>query len=273
MKNIIVICTNNLVPPLLFRKVLTNAFTQADMVGDTFVSVVSHYPVFDNFVYNRQSNLVEKQHKQFSDVLLKTPIFDPSMFSSQHANIVVGECEYNCNTIYSQLLLGTNFDRGNVIIMEHDVLYPINYLKIVSSVLNSGLDACYWNSGKFFSENGFYDVFGVMTLSRFAMRWNSFRRVYENKLEKGIAFVEPGLKGIVNDENREDIITDNFAMLNGLDTIDVRHGLNVSGNYLVDSYSDYHEYWGSAEEIKPLIHGTYGDFVEKHPTYGYGTGD
>jgi hypothetical protein len=42
MSNVIVVCTNNLVPAILFRRVLSNVFVQADILKDTSVVVVSH---------------------------------------------------------------------------------------------------------------------------------------------------------------------------------------------------------------------------------------
>lgn len=271
LMNNIVICTNNLVPQALFRKVLMNAFIQADMVGDTHVSVVSHYPVFENYIYLYRE-FVKEEHKSFSDVILKEPFFDPDIFESTYDNMVVGECEYSHLTIYRQLREGA-FRRleANVVIMEHDVLYPLNYLKTVSGILNAGMDACYWAKGKFFSNSGFFEVPNVMTLSRFSMKWDQFIKVFENKLEKKLTFVEPLLDGIpVSGDLSEEVVTRKFAMVHGIDTLDIRHGLNVSGNYIVEEYSDCHEYWGSASEIFPLIDGPCKTFVEKHPSCNYG---
>lgn len=272
--NTIVICTNNLVPPLLFRKVLMNAFTQADMRICTNVVVVSHYPVFEKF--ERIGDLIEdnfkhESHPKYAEIMNKEAIFDPKPFVSSYRNIVVGECEYSQDTIYKQLLIGAQFASNNTIIMEHDVLYPVDYVRKVSGILNSGIDLCYWANGKFFSNCGFFEIPDIMTLSRFAIKTDLFIEIYRNKVRHNLKFVEPILSGlnVFGDVSKEKI-TDNFAMVYGTDTIDVRHGLNVTGNFIVEDYSDFHEYWGSEDEIKPLISGTYKEFVEKHPSCNFG---
>jgi hypothetical protein len=211
------------------------------------------------------------EHKNFSDVLLKTPVFSPEGFSSDHFNYVVGECEYNHSTIYRQLLLGAHCYADNIIIMEHDVLYPMNYAKTVSGILDSGMDLCYWARGKYFSDLGFFDLPNIMTLSRFSMKRKQFVKVFENKKDKDLKFVEPALRGIeIQGDFSQEIVTDNFAMVYGIDTLDIRHGLNVSGNYIVENYSQGHSYWGDYSEIYPMIDGPCRRLVESHPSYNYG---
>ena len=66
MSNVILVCTNNLVPEILFKKVLMNAFIQADISGNSSVVVVSHYPVFEEHLDLDDPSLKKVQHKNFS---------------------------------------------------------------------------------------------------------------------------------------------------------------------------------------------------------------
>jgi hypothetical protein len=62
----------------------------------------------------------------------------------------------------------------------------------------------------------------------------------------------------------------NYAISNEVDVLDVKHGLNTSGQCNVEKYESEHPFWGKIENVSHLIDDNYKETVNKNLSYSYG---
>jgi hypothetical protein len=271
MKNTILICTNNLIPKNLLKKVVENAADQAIKLGDTQIVIVSHYPVVENYEKVDLLNCKDQVHDKLQSTIIKEPFIKSFPIIS---NYVVGEKEYSIDTIFKQMLFGSSkVDSESIIIMEHDILYPPNYLKKTSSIIGCGFDICFWQSLAFFSLKGFFR-FKSVALSRYSFKKSFFDLVFLEKMVRKSLTTEPFLLEYESfafaDIKTEEKFFSNYAVIHETDVLDIKHGLNTSGQLNVEKYEDEHPFWGKAEDISKLIDDNYKETVNKNISYSYG---
>lgn len=268
----IVICTNNLVPRTLFKEILERNISLASQVDNSEIIIVSHYPVCLEYVtYNFVNGPDLKYHKEFEDVLIKNfkiqnSILDHVQYNVPIKNIVVGEREYNCNTILEQMRLAYHFcNYDKIIVMEHDIIYPQEYVKKVSRILDSGVDICYWKSTCYLSKDGYFKL-DTCSLSSFSFNKKSYINWLTNKDEKSF---EPILYGYGN-FSEYSFMFNNYAIVNSDDILDIKHGANTSGQIIPCEYFDEHPVLGKKEKYINLIDKEYSDIINQNKICSYG---
>lgn len=274
--NSILICTNNLVPKRLISTVLHCAIRQAEDVGNTNVVVVSQYPVISQYLNAELSGSKspeESKHSKLSSVILKEPFFD-SMCDvcgdkAKFVNVVVGERAYAIDTIYRQLLLGTMYCGDKVAICEHDVFYPSGYLKRVFGVLDSGRDICFWESSIYLSYQGYFRMPNNGMFNRFSFCNEFLQKHLRDKISRENLCIEPALRGFSKTLQGEPEYG-NYEVVEGVDILDIKHGFNTGGYFMVDDYMDEHSYWGNKHIYLDLIDDEYRQATQKNPSCFYG---
>lgn len=269
MKNTVLICTNNLVPKNLLKRVVENAVDQAMKLGDTQVVIVSHYPVVENYEKVDLPDCKDQIHEKLQSTIIKEPFIKQLPLLS---NYVVGEKEYAIDTIFKQMLFGSSkVDSESIIVMEHDILYPPNYLKKVSAIIRTGFDICFWGSSCFFSLKGFFKIKNV-ALSRYSFRKSFFDQLFFDKMTRKSLVTEPLLleyEPFVFLKTDEKFFS-NYAIVHETDVLDIKHGLNTSGQCNVEKYENEHPFWGKIEDVSRLIDDNYKETVNKNVSYSYG---
>jgi len=278
MKNSIVFCTNNLIPEEILKWTLSEAISRVIDDEDTELIIVSHYPVREDWIEKDLPGIKKETHDRLSDAILKTPIdlCSPHVISAETRvkNIVVGEREYSIETIIAQLKLAASFATSdNIIIFEHDVLYPENYIDYVVEGLKRA-DVVYWKNSVYFDvNNGFFSPFTV-AFSRYAFKKDAFLRFIEAK-EIDSKYFEPRIDGFCESTiGKTNIDKDGFSssclVLHGEDVLDIHHGMNATGNMVVEEFDDLHHYWGPQEAVASKVDDGFKSVVKEHPIYNYG---
>ena len=276
-KNSIIYCTNNLLPPLLFDKTLNDAHDHAERSSSELI-VASHFPVLKSFIkINDDINLTID-----NKINVLNKIVSLSFDFNNSRNYVFGKLPYSLETILEQLLYAIKLaESDKIIIMEHDCLYPDNYVDVMSDCLDKE-DIAYISKAKvFLNFNGFFNTIEQLTMSNIAWKKDLAIKVIERKLrlakENGTfeAFepiiyrkedmerkplLRAMLEQIKNDPNRDIPILDFvcaddiFIKVNKV-ALDIKHGLNQSGYIKVneDKYFEFHEYWGNSYDYTSLF--------------------
>jgi hypothetical protein len=258
----ILLCTNNLVPKRLFETVLKGSvIPQAEANGCDIV-IVSHFPVFDQYTDNDCILSPKAEHKEFWETLLKSPIVKASDCVAPFLNVVVGEMEYSLDTICEQLRVGLKLAKHDkVIIMEHDVLYPGDYVSKMIKSLAKEASLCYWKDFVLLCSSGYFKTPGMLNLSRLACTKRFFLDYLDAIMSFDDYFMEPQIPYFDSDStNRvyDDYgIIANYEICGGDDVLDVKHGLNTEGNIIVDRFYDNHRFWGKASLTLSLIDAEY----------------
>ena len=273
MRNAVIIYTHNLVPKKIFLKSMSLVFDQVKMIQGTEVVIVSQYPVLDGYEFINFPQIPERKYPKLEPLILKEPILKRSDLSVKIRNFVIGPKEFSMQTIYHQMLIAASkTDAECISIAEHDVFYPEDYFSKCFAVLAAGFPVSFWRSVKMFNSNGFFDIVHIYALSRYGLRKETLVKMYNEKLERGSNFAEPLLKNceitMVTGEN--DHMFNDYAFLSGNDVLDIKHGLNTSGQVIVDKFELSHPYWGSRDQIVNMIDPEYTDVVNKNPGLGYG---
>ncbi len=275
--NSVLICTNNLVPKRLFSEVICSAIYQASEIPDTNVVLVSHYPVTEKFLEVDLSLAKppdRSKHNKHEDAILKAPFFDfyckrMNVDCSLLTNLVVGEKAYCLDTIYRQILYGAMICKKNIAIVEHDVLYPKNYLQKVFGVLDSGKDICFWDDAIYLSYQGFFRMPNNNMFNRFSFKNKTLCEHITSQMNAGNPIIEPALKNY-SKTTEGAIEYENYSVVNGVDILDVKHGFNTGGYFFVENYMDHHDYWGHKDKYLNMIDQKYIDITQKNLSCFYG---
>ncbi len=282
MKNTILICTNNIIPKKLFKLVFSNCLLQAIDNGDTNVVLVSHYPVFSEHVVSTIDNdgSFLRCHEKYKEITCTKPFLDNCIDSGGEknafkevniTNVVVGEQEYSINTIFKQLQVGLKYCNENIVIFEHDVLYPFGYTGKMINKLNLGCDICVWKNCLYWCYQGFFKSNEGMWFSRFSFKKNILEEHVLRSIETGTDQIEPCLKNIGKTDGF--YVYDNYTLIDGIEVLDIKHGLNTSGYMLFDEHEKEHFYWGKMDKYLDYIDDNYKIFINKHSDCFYGFGE
>ena len=275
MKNTAIIYyTNNLLPKALFEFTLKEVIKHSEE-NDCEAIMISHFPVLINHEKNEDllegNEIYQNDFDKDTGKTKKSEIYnyivkDIRIENKNAKNYVVGKLPYSWESIFKQILLSlekTNAD--NIILMEHDCLYPSNYIENVEKLLNQ-FDFTYCSQNhSFLNPNGFFNLESdVFVLSGCSGKKELWKRVLNKKIElinnKKPFFFEPILDiepSVKKEKYPEEIIINKHVCMDhflgaGHSILDIKHSLNSDG-MLLGNYYDQHEYWGEAKRYTKLL--------------------
>jgi len=237
--------TNNLLQSNLLTETLSNVLSccsylntcqPASCLTKCELIVVSQKPLFENFIIYDGIFMTtkKKSYDSLSNYIVSENFKKPLWCK----NIVVGEREYSTETLIDQIKVGVSYCSYNkVALIEHDVLYPYNYIEKVESCLDL-CDICYWSNTRFLNQMGFYYIEDAHCLSRYSFKK---KRIEEWMISDKTKSFEPIIKF------KKDIEDDDVIVINSDPTLDIKHGLNLTGQPYTDTYSDRDYFWGKKE--------------------------
>jgi hypothetical protein len=267
IKNSILYYTNNVVPKKLLDRTLSDCIDLVENNKDTELIITSHLPLTDKYTD------VKASFNQFEDSRLTKVCVKLSKTVSNNriSPYVVGRLPNKIGSIISQIMFSLKVAKGqNIIMMEHDVLYPKHYLKDVLFELAKGYEFVLAKNSLAFSDLGFSKNPGHF-LSRFSGNKDSWIEFYNYLIDKDSKQVEPGLRGIEKTESRNVLYYDNYGIYDNKNPVlDIEHGLNTYGKCKYDEYCDNDNYWGDKKGISSLFDDSYQSFVKGHMIFRYG---
>lgn len=246
--------THNLVPKPLLLKSLFSILETSKKLGLELV-ITSQFPLSKNPEY--ESICMESSRENIDKFVVWGEFFDEKDYPNAKT-FVIGRFPRLLTSLVKQLVYTLKkVNTQNVIFTEHDVLYPEGYFEAVLEKLNSGSSLVYAANSIMFCRDGFYSIPKSVFLSKFSGNTKFFLDHFSKKAVN-IGCFEPILWGISPISpfakiNPQDICRD-FTVLELLNPVlDIKHGLNTSGHYIVSKYQDSNSYWGSKDEILKLI--------------------
>ena len=259
----ILLCTHNLVPKNLFTRVLEECVFGQARTWNCDIVIVSHYPVLEDYVEENLPRIERVSHPQFQSTLLKEPLISREFVSrwppiENLTNLVVGERKYSMDTLCDQMALGVAYSKtDNIIVMEHDVLYPSSYTYYMSKALDYGASFCCWRKGVILSSEGYFKTPGWLMFSRISWRRGFLGRYLAALAQLESYSLEPEILSDSCGDTQETFgdyeghdLKAKYAMVDDptgedYDVLDVKHGLNSTGNIVVKEYYDDHPKWGN----------------------------
>jgi hypothetical protein len=267
IKNSIFYYTNNVVPKGILEKTLSNCISFVENNEDTELIITSHLPLTKKYKdVSSKFNVFLDERLNDVATSLCIDVDNPRVFP-----YVVGELPHCIGSIIDQIMFSLECAKGeNIIMMEHDVFYPLDYFEEVVSELDKGYDFVFVKNHLFLCGDGFFNVSNFYPLSRFSGKKSAWIDLYTHIVDKKLIEVEPSLKGIGTvDRGLNDV--ENFLIFeNKNPVLDISHGLNTSGRLLDYNYYDNDEYWGHKDSILSLIDDEYARFVNYNPMFRYG---
>ncbi|MFA5311715.1 MAG: hypothetical protein WC375_00185 [Methanomassiliicoccales archaeon] len=181
-------------------------------------------------------------------------------------NYVVGQKPYNPTTIVQQLDFAFQKSHGEeIILMEHDCLYPEKYIPIVHEMLKDyemtrvAFNRCYLTTQGFLK-------FMALYLSGMAFRRNIFGEYIAEKkrqliTKQRIDYLEPymsDMKATPDEFRIEKWIAIDSYLGKDQDILDIQHGLNYSqclhvGTSIFNHAFQTHPYWGEYQSYSQLF--------------------
>jgi hypothetical protein len=283
-KSTIFYYTNNLLPLKLLKYTFYNVLDLCKK-NDCELILTSHYPITKKYEEIILSNSINKDNLIYKYIVKDFIIPDEDLKDINIKSYVVGQLPYYYDSIIKQMLLSESKCSGdNIILMEHDCLYPEDYIKIVNGFLDM-YDMTYSSfSNTLLNKFGYFKCSGgSYVLSTCSFKRDVFKRIYERKLElinnkKNFLF-EP----ILSSQKRyKDVYKDEIFIENHLniDTflkeqciLDVKHNLNTDGMLVSSDYFHFHNYWKEDSNYIELIDLDIPDNNKKMWSYGTGKFD
>jgi len=204
----------------------------------------------------------------------QAPFFKPK---PRQRNVVTGILSYSPETILTQIVHGirqSSSKTGCILLWEHDVLYPEDYVEKMCASLERAAFAVY-EDHLFLDDEGYFKPdTHFWHLSRYGARKADLAAHFHRKIVQGdYNVLEPVPEGHENGEESSLDIVENFEMVGGDPVLDIRHGANASGQIIVDEHADRHPYWGKLKKngLPELFEDAeYREFLESKPMIGYG---
>jgi hypothetical protein len=272
--------TNNIAPPKLLEHSFLNVIKHCKDNNCELI-VTSHFPITKSYttvsIGNNNQPSVPIHRHIVSDLSIDTDGLDVK-------NYVVGLLPYSHASIIKQILFSEERCSGdNIILMEHDVLYPDNYIPTVERFLgNRDLTYCHLNIA-FLNTNGYFNIdAGSLILSTCAFKRNILKGIYSKKLElinenKPYLF-EPLLNSAskyhIDFYKKESIVENHICIdifLKNKCPLDIKHHLNTDGMLISDNYYHFHPYWGEDKAYIEMIRSAEIDDKNKK-LWNYGIG-
>ena len=288
MQTSILYYTNNLLPQKLFEHVLGEVVKQAKE-NECELIITSHFPITEeyeefslgetNYAKDINQNTGRFQVSDIYEYVNRNTQIDTSNINCK--SFVVGKIPYSLESILKQIHFSLEKCRGkNIILMEHDCLYPKNYIKTVNHVLTNyqkEFTYCSFNT-VFLNEHGYFNIPNKsFLLSGCAGKKELLKGLFQRKIElikskspftfEPILSVEPEAK---KERYPQEIIIDKHICIDSFlgennSILDIKHHLNADGYFRGEYYSD-HALWGNAKQYKDMI-----DSVSvKHDKWNYG---
>ena len=275
MRNLALLCTNNILPAGILNAVLDRLCPQIQGQADMELIVVSHFPIMEGAERVELEDPEEYVPDRFDDVILKDFRYDFSQYYIPVRNLYCGRIKSSIFNLFKQMLAGINAsDAENIFFTEHDVLYPDAYFSEMNRALETHSIAC-WRNVKILNWFGYINISKTnLALSRFVMKAEIARDIFEGRLaRKACVWVEPILLGAeysMGGDISEETIYEDFVFLDDGDVVlDIKHGLNSCG-MILGEHEDEDSVWGKKEQYIDLIDESYIEFLKKHQTYCYG---
>lgn len=275
--------TNNLVPPKLLKHSFLNALKHCKDNNCELI-VTSHYPITQSYttVFLGNNNLTSNPIYQY---IVNLSIPDSELEGVNIKNYVVGQLPYSHESIIKQILFSIDkCSSNNIILFEHDTLYPINYIPTVERFLNDynkDMTYCGFNI-TLLNKDGYFNIEnGSFVLGTCAFKKNIIKGIYERKLEliksnKPYTF-EPLLD--IHSVHKRNFYKDEIIVKNHIciDTflkdkciLDIKHNLNTDGMIIGENYHHYHSYWGDDKKYIDMINIDISENNQKLWNYGIG---
>ena len=268
IKNSIFYYTNNVLPKKILEKTLNDCIKIVEENSDTELIITSHLPLtksYDDVSGNFSSFLDKRLSEVYSS--LELDIECPRIHS-----YVVGNLPHVVSSIVYQILFSLDKCSGeNVIMFEHDVLYPDTYFKEVVSELDKGYEFIYYNNAVNFSQLGFSKDEKSFYLSRFSGKKKCWKALYDYLEKSGSTDIEPGFEGTKEIVKRDTLYFKNYKIVDGKNpALDIDHGLNTSGKYITGDNYSVDPYWGNMMSISSLFDDNYVSFTNYNKIFRYG---
>ena len=282
-QTVIFFYTNNLICKDILKTTVAGVIGHAKKNNCELV-ITSHYPVLSQHIPEKlpSSNVpnafdIKGNEKSLDKYMVKDLRMDGDGVAT---NYVVGPQKRAPKTIFDQIILSMERSHGsNIVLMEHDCLYPDNYIPVVNDALNDcDFTYCSKNitfvSWKGYFKNLFLDFYlSSCSGNREIMQaiFKAKRDIFKNNIS---AWFEPILKKHVEDQNsdmvkefgidKREIIVEDYKCIDdnlgdGVDILDIKHKLNYSGlpKFInSDDFSGYyhqHPYWNSSDKYIEMI--------------------
>jgi hypothetical protein len=204
---------------------------------------------------------------------------DSELKDRKVTNYVVGEKQYYLKTLVKQMKIGADVALGNnILIAEHDVLYPLDYFNTMINNLNNGLDVVIWENFCYLCYMGYVSTpLKGLFLSRHAFSKSCFLEYVTNRDQNTFELLEPSLCNInvvLSSLLNGDRVIENFKILNDPtlpDVLDFKHGFNSDGQISADKYLDFHPYWKYKEIYLNMVDQSYKNYIGgANKKYSYG---
>lgn len=183
MSNTIFYYTNNLLHRNLLEKTLLSAINHAKN-NNAQLLVTSHFPLFENYI-DVSSEFGGLKEDNLPEDYKKLCIKDLNLTRTPYiTNFVTGKLPYKPKSILDQLIFSCEHCfTDNIILFEHDCLYPLEYIKTVEKQLNKN-DITYCMAAYYMvNKKGFYACEPHPYLSSFSGKREVFSDIFKKKRE------------------------------------------------------------------------------------------
>jgi len=259
--------TNNIVPPKLFEHTFCEAVKHCRNNNCELI-VTSHYPITEKYETHLLNDTCRNKGDIYNYIIQKPLVSEKDLEGIDAKIYVVGQLPYSCDSIVKQILFSIEHCTGeNVILMEHDCLYPENYIPTVEKCLMGyGKDVtyCCFNNC-YLNEMGYFNInVGNFVLSTFGFKKEILKGIYSRKMElrkekKPCAFEPIFDTDLYKTKTyKDEIIVRNHLYI---DTflgdykcpLDIKHHLNTDGFLIAKDYYHSHPYWGNDKQYIDMI--------------------
>lgn len=274
MSTALLFYTNNLLPAPLLNETLERMFRTAWRC-DCVQIASSHFPITPRFVDASNDEFLEPCRRDlfsFDPCIAEAYVRNPECGIQTDIALVTGRLKYSPETIARQIvhaLKKTTCEK--IILMEHDVFYPDDYVPLMSAALDEVPFALYDNF-LFMNQDGFFGTdMDFCHLSRYAGRREAMEDFFLSKIEEDrFAILEPVFLEYYSGDPDADIVKG--TVVHGeVPVLDIKHGANASGQILVGEHRLMDDYWGFHPKYLPFFDDpAYEAFLKTDATLGYG---
>jgi len=266
--------TNNLLPAPLLNETLSRMF-EAAWRHECLQISSSHFPITTCFRDASEDVFLEPCRRgifNFDPCISEAYVTHPKCRVQTDIALVTGRLAYSPETIARQIVHAircTNLDK--IILMEHDVLYPADYVPMMSAALDEAEFAMY-DSYLFMDASGFFNTeMEFRHLSRYAARRKTLEEFFMTKIEENrFGILEPVFRQHFCGDPDADLV-DGVVVEGGPPVLDVKHGANAAGQIIVGRHQLMDDYWGFHPRYVSLFDDlAYDTFLGTDATLGYG---
>lgn len=265
--------TNNLLPAPLLREAMVRMASAAQEHGCLQITS-SHFPITSCFEDVSDDEFLAPCREDifnFDSCISEAYVQNPIDLQTDVA-VVTGRLKYSPETIARQIvhaLRRTDVDK--VLLMEHDVFYPDDYVPMMSAALDEAEFALYDNY-VFMDPDGFFGTdMEFFHLSRYGARRTALIDFFTSKIEEQrFAILEPVFMEHFSGDSDSDLVK-GVVVGGEVSVLDIKHGANAAGQILVGEHKLMDDHWGFHPKYLPLFEDpAYDAFLGTDATLGYG---